>query len=154
MPRLNRDLRILQNKAEAEHPRFDISPGWAAVDWAQTPYGGVMIYLRNLVLPPVCSVRLTDAKIEAPPNLYDSVGNSHYAFYRNIWIVPDLEIWDRNRRRWAPVPRLFRGSEDGFAFLCIHPGNVGEHDNILSFLRILDLHLLNPGFKAGVGESL
>lgn len=153
--RHNLDLRILSSLEERQRERFGMLPAWATADWKPTAYGGNMIYLREMVLPPVCSRRRTDVKIEAPPNLYDPIPGCGFHFYRNVWIAPGLEVWDTSRKRWAKVPRLFDAvGEDGFAFLCIHPKRASEKETILDFLRVLDLHLLNPGFHAAGGEDL
>jgi hypothetical protein len=114
-----------------------------------------MIYIRQMVLPQVCSRRRTDVKIEAPPNLYEPAGGSGYYFYRNIWVAPGLEVWDPRRKSWTKFPRLFdEAGNDGFAYLCIHPRQASEKETILDFLRVLDLHLLNPGLHATTGEAL
>lgn len=153
--RHNLDLRILMSSEEMARMRFGRVPGWKAADWKPTQHGGNMIYLRQLVLPPVCSRRRTDVKIEAPPNLYESVNGSEYHFYRNIWVAPGLEVWDSRHKRWAKFPRLFEDvGNDGFAYLCIHPRRASKKETILDFLRILDLHLLNPGLHATTGEAL
>ncbi len=153
--RHNDDLRMLTSPEEMERSRFGLAPAWTAVDWNPTAHGGNFIYLRNLVLPPNCSRRRTDVKIEAPPHIYEPAGDGRYHFYRNIWVAPGLEVWDPHRRRWARFPRLFdQAGEDGFAFLCIHPMQCSGKETIFDFLRILDLHLLNPGFHAQTGEAL
>lgn len=153
--RHNFDLRILTSPEEWGRQRFGMSPAWTAVDWKPTAHGGNMIYIRQLVLPPVCSTRRTDVKIEAPPNLYETSGTGQYHFYRNIWVAPGLQVWDPRRRLWARFPRLFEETgSDGFAFLCIHPRPASERETILDFLRILDLHLLNPGLHATSGEDV
>jgi len=113
-----------------------------------------MIFLRQLALPPTCEIRRTDIKIEAPPNVYEPTGGSRLIFYRNIWISPGIRLFDRRRRVWVPMPRLHGRDADGFAFLCIHPDSVTSEKNILDFIRVLDLFLLNPGYKAGAGERL
>ena len=153
--RHNRDLQILTSQEERSKQRFGLAPAWTAVDWKPTQHGGNMIYIRQMVLPPVCSRRRTDVKIEAPPNLYESAGGTGYHFYRNIWVAPGLEVWDPRRKCWAKFPRLFvEAGNDGFAYLCIHPRQASEKETILDFLRILDLHLLNPGLHATTGEAL
>ena len=152
--RHNQDLLILQR--EAPRPRFNgVSPGWVRVDWRPTPFGGNMVILEKMVLPNTCSLERTDVKIEAPPNLYEPVPGGGFYFYRNIWIGPNLRVWDHRTRRWHPVPRLHSApSGSRFAYLCIHPGRALGDANILDFLRILDLHLLNPGFHATSEEAL
>jgi hypothetical protein len=146
----NEDLRILQR--EAARPRFGKQPGWTYVDWKPTRSGSNMIYLRQVALPPTCSMERTDIRIEAPPNLYEPAGGGRLVFYRNLWISPDIRLFDRRRRVWIPVPRLFEAPEDGFAYLCIHPDPVTREKNVLHFLKTMDLFLLNPGYKAGPGE--
>jgi hypothetical protein len=148
----NQDLRILQ--AEAKTPRFGRTPAWMQVDWKPTHSGGNMIYLRQLTLPLHCSVERTDIKIEAPPNLYEPVGRGRLAFYRNLWISPGIRLFDRKRRRMVGMPRLFGRDADGFAFLCLHPDPVEPGKNILDFIRVVDLFLLNPGYKAGIFDVL
>ena len=153
--RHNLDLRILMSEQERGHQRFGLAPAWTAVDWKPTQHGGNIIYIRQMVLPPICSRRRTDVKIEAPPNLYEAAGRNGYHFYRNIWVAPGLEVWDSRRKRWARFPRLFEeAGNDGFAYLCIHPRQASERETILDFLRIMDLHLLNPGLHATTGENL
>jgi len=153
--RHNQDLRMLTSAEEMARSRFGLSPVWTAVDWKPTAHGGSFVYLRNLVLPPNCSQRRTDVKIEAPPNLYEPARDNRYHFYRNIWVAPGLEVWDPKRSRWAKFPRLFdQADDDGFAYLCIHPRQCSAKETILDFLRVLDLHLLNPGFHAQTGEAL
>ena len=153
--RHNLDLRILMSQEEMARQRFGLTPAWTAVDWRPTQHGGNMIYLRQMVLPPVCSRRRTDVKIEAPPNLYEPSGKRDYHFYRNIWVAPGLEVWDLRNKSWAKFPRLFEeAGDDGFAYLCVHPRRASEKETILDFLRILDLHLLNPGLHATTGEAL
>lgn len=147
----NEDLRILQREARGR--RFRRVPAWTATDWAPTALGGNMIYLRKVSLPPTCSVQRTDIKIEAPPNLYDPLGGGKRIFYRNIWISPGIHLFDRRTRRWVPIPRLFGRDSDGFAYLCLHPDPVGSGKNILDFLRVMDLFLLNPGYKAEAWEA-
>lgn len=154
--RHNRDLRLLTSPEEMAHDRFGMTPGWTSTDWKPTTHGGNFIYIRGYVLPPNCSRRRSDLKIEAPPNLYELIGvTGSFAFYRNIWLGPDVKIWNPRSRTWARVPRLFEEiGEDGFAYLCIHPHHVSNtHSTIFHFLRALDLHLLNPGFKAQPGEA-
>lgn len=148
----NQDLRILQT--EATKPRFGRSPAWMQVDWKATRSGGNMIYLRQVVLPPNCSVERTDMKIEAPPNLYEPVGGERLAFYRNFWISPGIQLFDRKRRRMVGMPRLFGHDADGFSYLCLHPDPVESGKNILDFIRVVDLFLLNPGYKASILEAL
>lgn len=153
--RHNLDLRILTSQEELSRVRFGLSPAWKAVDWQPTAIGGNMIYIRQLALPPICLQRRTDMKIEAPPNLYETAGSGGYHFYRNIWVVPGLQVWNRRQKSWAKCPRLFEEvGNDGFAYLCIHPRRASEKETILDFLRVLDLHLLNPGLHATTGENL
>jgi hypothetical protein len=147
----NQDLRILQ--AEAPRQRFGLVPGFVRVDWKPAACGGNMIYLRQLALPDTCSVRRTDVKLEAPPNLYEPAGDGRLVFYRNVWISPGIKLLDRRKGIWIPVPRLFRRDGDGFAYLCIHPDPVMPGKNILDFIRVMDLFLLNPGFRATPGEE-
>jgi len=149
--RHNSDLLILQQ--EAQRPRFGMTPGWSQVDWMPTSYGGNMVFLRNFVLPPVCEPARTHVKIEAPPNLYEPATSGRLHFYRNIWITPNLKVWDGRAKKWYPAPRLSSQDQNGFAYCCIHPGTANETDNVLAFLRILDLHLLNPGLHATSGEQ-
>jgi hypothetical protein len=154
--RHNRDLRLLCSLEEMDRSRFGMAPGWSAVDWKPTAHGGNLIFIRGYVLPPNCSRRRSDVKIEAPPNLYEPCGGgSSYIFYRNMWLAPGIEIWNPQGNCWTKVPRLFeQAAEDGFAFICIHPQHVtNAHSTIFHFLRALDLHLLNPGFKAQPGEA-
>jgi hypothetical protein len=148
----NMDIHILQH--EASRARFGKIPGWIQVDWKPTDCGGNMIYLRQFALPPSCSQERTDIKIEAPPNLYEPCGAGRFVFYRNIWITPRLQLFDRRTQRWAAMPRLFSSDTTGFAFLCIHPDSVAWDKNILDFLRVLDLFLLNPGYKASGGDQM
>ena len=148
----NQDLIILQK--EARSPRFGRAPGWLRVDWKPTPAGGNMIFLRQLALPLSCSSDRTDVKIEAPPNLYEPVGNGELAFYRNLWISPGIKVFDKRKKSWAPMPRLHGRDSDGFAYLCLHPDPVRPGKNILDFIRVVDLFLLNPGYKAAVFEEL
>jgi hypothetical protein len=153
--RHNLDLRILTSHDEMARQRFGLAPAWTGVDWKPTQHGGNMIFLRQMVLPPVCSRRRTDVKVEAPPNLYEAAGGNNFHFYRNIWVAPGLEVWDSQHRRWAKFPRLFtEPGDDGFAYLCIHPGQASAKMTILDFIRIMDLHLLNPGLHATKGEAL
>jgi hypothetical protein len=151
--RHNLDLRILTSREEIGRSRFGLAPAWFGVDWKPTKFGGNMIYLRQMALPPVCSERRTDVKIEAPANLYEAIGNGGYHFYRNIWIRPDLEVWNSREHAWTAPPRLHQVGGDGFAYLCIHPKRALEKETILDFLRVMDLHLLNPGRHAGSGEA-
>lgn len=147
----NEDLRILQ--AEAQRPRFGRAPGWIAVDWKPTRFGGNLIYLRQVALAPNCSVERTDIKIEAPPNLYEPVWGGRLAFYRNIWVSPAIRIAN-TKGRMMPMPRLHGRDADGFAYLCLHPDPVHPGKNVLDFLKTFDLFLLNPGYKAAFGEAL
>ena len=152
--RHNEDLRILTSREEMARARFGLAPAWTGVDWKPQQHGGNMIYLRQMVLPPICSRRRTDVKIEAPPNLYEAAGGGNCHFYRNIWVAPGLEVWDSRTKSWAAFPRLFtEAGNDGFAYLCIHPRRASEKETILDFIRILDLHLLNPGLHATTGEA-
>jgi hypothetical protein len=112
-----------------------------------------MIYLRQVALPPHCSAPRTDIKIEAPPNLYEPVSGGRFAFYRNIWITPGIQVANKNGRR-LPMPRLHGRDADGFAYLCLHPDPVPLGKNILDFIKTFDLFLLNPGYKAAFGEAL
>jgi hypothetical protein len=148
----NQDLIILQK--EATRPRFGNQPGWLRVDWKPTASGGNMIYLRQFVLPPNCSSGRTDIKIEAPPNLYEPAGGGLLAFYRNLWISPGVQVRDPSGKRWVPMPRLHGRDADGFAYLCLHPDPIRPGKNILDFLRVMDLFLLNPGYKAAAFERL
>ena len=102
--RHNRDLHILTSQEERSRQRFDLAPAWTAVDWKPTQHGGNMIYIRQMVLPQVCSRRRTDVKIEAPPNLYEPAGGSGYHFYRNIWVAPGLEVWDPRQSAGRSFP--------------------------------------------------
>jgi hypothetical protein len=152
--RHNQDLRILLR--EAPLPRFGKEPpGWVRVDWKPTALGGNIVILEKMVLPGACSEARTDVKIEAPPNLYEPAPSGGFYFYRNIWVAPNLKVWDRRNRCWQPVPRLHEATgASRFAYLCIHPGLASGEANILDFLRILDLHLLNPGLHASSSEPL
>ena len=147
----NKDLRILQ--AEAGRPRHGRRPAWARVDWKPTAAGGNMVYLRQVSLPRTCSVERTDVKIEAPPNLYEPAGGGLLHFYYNVFITPGIQLYDRRTRRWIAMPRLHGRDADGFAFLCIHPKQVGAGKNVLDLVRALDLFLLNPGYKAAGWEA-
>jgi hypothetical protein len=124
------------------------------VDWKPTEFGGNLIYLRQVVLPPHCSVERTDMRIEAPPNLYEPVGRGRLAFYRNLWISPGIQLFDRKSRKMVGMPRLYGRDGDGFSYLCLHPEPVKPGKNILDFIRVVDLFLLNPGYKAGAFEAL
>ena len=148
----NEDLRILQ--AEAQGTRFGQTPAWTHVDWKPKSFGGNMIFLRQFALPPQCSVKRTDVKIEAPPNLYEPVRNGRLVFYRNLWISPGIQVFDPKRGRMVAMPRLYGRDRDGFSYLCLHPDPVESGTNILSFLRIFDLFVANPGYKAGLLEAL
>lgn len=147
----NKDLQILQQVQTK--PRFGKSPGWQRVDWKPTEMGGNMIYLRQVLLPPGCSQVRTDIKIEAPPNLYEPTSGDRLMFYRNIWISPDIKLYDRRKKKQIPIPRLHGKDKDEFAYLCIHPEPIHSSANILDFLRIMDLFMLNPGHKAGAFEA-
>jgi hypothetical protein len=147
----NQDLVILQR--EAKRARYGQTPGWMHIDWKLTDAGGNMIFLRQVALPPTCSARRTDIKIETPPNCYEPIGGGRLVFYRNIWISPEIQLFDRRHRAWVPMPRLHGRDSDGFAYLCIHPDSVTPEKNILDFIRVLDLFLLNPGYKASTGEQ-
>jgi hypothetical protein len=92
-------------------------------------------------------------RIEAPPNLYEPAGGGLLYFYRNVWISAGIQLWDRRRRAWVPMPRLHGRDGDGFAFLCVHADAISPQKNVLDFLRVLDLFLLNPGYKADAGEE-
>jgi hypothetical protein len=146
----NQDLKILQT--EAQRTRFKKTPAWTRVDWKPTELGGNMIYLRQVALPPNCSVERTDMKIEAPPNLYEPAGHGLHIFYRNLWIDPRIRMFDTRGRRWVPMPRLFGAGQDGFGYLCVHPDPVTPDKNILDFIRVVDLFLLNPGYKKSAEE--
>ena len=148
----NEDLRILQ--IEAARPRFGQSPGWKRVDWKPTPSGGNLIFLRQMILPPSCSVRRSDIKIEAPANLYEPAGGGRLFFYRNVWIAPDVRLYDPRTRSWAAMPRLHSRDGDNFSFLCVHPDPVTADRNILDFIRTLDLYWTNPGYKSAAGERM
>ena len=148
----NQDLKILQ--LEGRRSRFGKTPGWTGVDWKPTRLGGNVIFLRQVALPPTCSVQRTDIKIEAPPNLYEPAGNGLLVFYRNLWISPGVRLWQARARSWEPMPRLFDGDGDGFGFLCVHPDPVSAEKNILDFIRVVDLYLLNPGYKKSAAERL
>src|SRR5258708_39939568 len=87
--RHNQDLQILQS--EAARLRHGRRPGWTRVDWKPTPVGGNMIYLRQVSLPPTCSVARTDIRIEAPPNLYEPAGGGFVHFFRNLFISPGIQ---------------------------------------------------------------
>ena len=152
----NLDLGIL--KHEAARARFGRRPGWERVDWKPTGAGGNMIYLRQVSLPPTCSVARTDIKLEAPPNLYepagrDDRGNALVHFYYNLFISPGIELHDRRTGHWIPMPRLHGGDADRFAFLCVHPRTVTRGTNVLAFIRTMDLFFMNPGYKAGGWEA-
>lgn len=148
----NQDLVILQK--EVQTPRFGKRPGWQRVDWKPTSAGGNMIYLRQVALPPTCSVERTDLKIEAPANLYEPVNNGLLAFYRNLWISPGIQLFDKRSGEWVVMPRLAGKDSDGFAYLCLHPDPVRPGKNVLDFLKAMDLFLLNPGYKASIFERL
>lgn len=148
----NEDLRILQ--AEAARPRFGRVPGWLRVDWKPTSSGGNMIYLRQMALPQTCSLKRTDVKLEAPGNLYEPAGGGRLYFYRNVWISPEVRLFDPRSRTWEPMPRLHGRDSDGFGFLCLHPESVSADKSVLDFVRVLDLFFLNPGYKSAAGERL
>lgn len=152
----NLDLEILQR--EAARPRFGKRPGWTRVDWKPTRTGGNMIYLRQVSLPSTCSVKRTDIKIEAPPNLYepagrDGRGNELLHFYYNLFVSPGIKLLERRSGHWISMPRLHGRDGDGFAFLCIHPRTVTHGTNVLAFIRTMDLFFMNPGYKAGNWEA-
>ena len=122
---------------------------------ARTPAGGVILIIRNLILNPKrCSPKRTHLRVEGPPNLYQELGKGRAAFWRNLWVTPKLQVWDPRIRDWVRAPRLLGRIENGFNFICIHPGDASEEDNILSVIATLDLHLTNPGFKASSFESI
>ena len=112
-----------------------------------------MVYLRQVALPPNCSVERTDIKVEAPPNLYEPVGGGRLAFYRNLWISPGIQLFDPRRKRMVHMPRLSGRDRDGFAYLCLHPDPVEPGKNVLDFLRVVDLFMLNPGYKSAAFEA-
>ena len=147
----NQDLRILQ--AEALQPRHGRRPGWTRVDWKPTRLGGNMIFLRQVSLPPTCSVARTDLRIEAPPNLYEPAGAGFVHFYHNVFISPGIQLLNRRTGRWIAMPRLHGRDADGFAFLCIHPKQVANGSNVLALILTLDLFLMNPGYKAEAWEA-
>lgn len=124
------------------------------MDWKGTRTGGNTVLLRQVSLPPNCSVPRTDIKIEAPPNLYEPVGRGILAFYRNVWIAPGVRVLHPQRRTWVPMPRLFGRDEDGFAYLCLHPDPVRPGKNVLDFIRAMDLFLLNLDYKAEFWEAM
>jgi hypothetical protein len=148
----NSDLRILQ--AEAGRPRFGLAPGWTRVDWKPNLGGGNMIYLRAMALPPTCSLRRSDVRIEAPASLYDPTADGRLQFYRNVWIADSILLFDPRSRQWLPMPRLHSADANGFAYLCIHPDPVSPDRNVLDFIRAMDLFFLNPGYKSAPGERL
>jgi hypothetical protein len=148
----NQDLVILQREAKAK--RFGRVPAWTRVTWAPTPLGGNMVYIVGLALPDRCSAPRTDVKLEAPPNLYEPAGNGRLVFYRNLYVRPGIRVFWSERRQWVPMPRLFGRDADGFAYLCIHPGDVAPGKNVLDFIRVFDLFLFNPGYKAASHEVI
>lgn len=151
-PRFTKDLEIL--KAEKLSRRFGQVP-FTRYEWGHTGSGGGILIIRDLILPPGrCLPERTHLRLEMPPNLYRSLGNGRYAFYRNLWVTPDLQILDTRNRSWTRAPRLLNKTENGWGYLCVHPGDAGEQDNILSVIATLDLHLTNPGFKAANYESI
>lgn len=149
--RFEHDRSLLKDMGKVRH---GVTPRWTGGKWEPNRYGGGMISLYGVVLPKVCSIQRADIKIEAPPNLYEPAGRGLYHFYRNIWVKPRFRVWDSRRKSWAACPRLLQDGMDGFAYLCIHPRQASEKETILDFLRILDLHLLNPGLHATMGEAL
>jgi len=150
--RFKTDLAILE--AEKRVKRFGEDP-YTRVEWGYAQSGGAILMIRDLILPPGrCSPGRTHLRIEVPPNLYQRVSLGQFAFYRNLWVTPQLKVWDPRKRSWVRAPRLLDRMENGFAYLCIHPGYASEQDNILSVIATLDLHLTNPGLKAGSHEVI
>jgi hypothetical protein len=150
--RFRADWKILD--AEMKRRRFGAT-SFHSWEWGYSGNGGAILIIRDLILPPRrCSPDRTHLRLEVPPNLYRPVGAGRFAFYRNLWVNPQLQVWDPRSRLWTRAPRLFDSVENGFAYICVHPGDATEQDNILSVIATLDLHLTNPGLKAGNHEGI
>lgn len=131
--RRNDDFAIL-----GEHKRRG-SQEWARHTWSSD---GSAIFLFGLVLPPNAEPRRIDVKIEVPPNLYDPTAGGR-VFYRNLWVSAPVQVLVPGTRRFGPLPRQFAPDGTHWRFVCIHPGLVPGNENILTFLRVLQLFVRN-----------
>lgn len=140
--RVNNDFRIL----DVEQRRLRGAGGsvWSRHTWRPLSDSSFELFLFDYVLPAEARPRTTHLKIEGRNNLYDPIGNGRYYFYRNIWLADRVKVRRPGTRTYGDLPRVFSDPDhDGWHFWCVHPGDVGVRENVLSFLRIVDLFVKN-----------
>ena len=84
-------------------------------------------------------------KLPIPANLYEPTGNGRFHFYRTIFI--DSSLRKRERNKWKPIARQHLNGDKkqaglGWAFLCVHPNNVGKDTDIRSLAPIIQRFIL------------
>ena len=93
-----------------------------------------------------------DLKLPLPQNLYDPVPGQrgHVYFYRDIFLSPELLVWDRAARRWRQPRHYFTDANPhtgkalgGWAYLCLLPRCVDRGKNVLSVLAQVQRFLLH-----------
>ena len=114
--------------------------GREAVIW---PLSGSWIRINGYRLPPFYNRPKTDLLIVMPPH-YGLIDVSLQEFY----IDKGLRV--NTKTGWKTIPHYYQDdglnkySADGWSWFCLHPRSWKKTDNILTFLKLIDLMLQNP----------
>lgn len=114
--------------------------GEAAVLW---PSSGSWIMINDYRLPSFYNRPKTAILIVTPPH-YGLIDVSLEEFYM------DKGLKAKTRNGWKSIPHYYTNNDlnkfsaSGWGWYCIHPKNWQKTDNILTFLKLIDLMLQNP----------
>ena len=143
LKRVKQDLELILPHYQRTRQRQSKST-WLKHTWRTLPDGSFEILLVNYPLPPNARPRRTSLKIEGPKCLYDPTNiTGQFHFYRNIWVGDEIQVRIPGQQDWGKLPRIHFQDKQKWFFVCIHPGTVHAKENILSFLRIMELFIIN-----------
>ena len=114
--------------------------GKEAVFW---PPALTWLEINGYRLPRFFNSQQTQIIIEFPPH-YGLVNVPIESFY----LDKGLRVWDRNM--WTKIPHYHEDkylnsfTAKGWVWYCIHPQNWKQSDNILNFIKLVDLMLQDP----------
>ena len=139
--RVNQDFRILEDYRQRQ--LADGKPTWSRHTWKLQGDSAFELFLYDFPLPPNASPRTTHLKIEGRSCLYDPAWRGGFHFYRNLWLGDEVHVRIPGQKGWGRLPRLHDKDAYGWHFVCVHPGTVRGDENVLSFLRVLELYINN-----------
>ena len=139
--RVNADFQILADYRQRQQAAG--RSAWSRHTWRILDDSGFELYLYDFPLPSNARPRATHVKLEGRSCLYDPAGDGQFHFYRNLWLGDKVQVLIPGGTGWGILPRIFKPDSDGWYYLCLHPGKVRGDENVLSFLRILHLYVVN-----------